>query len=125
MLLGQKRRRQPPHGRERPHEGFLPGPARRESQKRASGRTGDAPGQSEESPPDRLGGEAALPGQLRRLAAQVVSEHLQGQPGGIGAELPRRQMVEAHPVFQITDDVLDLGMAAVIGFKLQSVTLSV
>ena len=37
----------------------------------------------------------------------------------LAANLPRRQVVEAHPVFEVPDGVLDLGMAAVVGLELQ------
>ena len=39
------------------------------------------------------------------------------QPGPVGAELPRRQVVERHAVLEIADRVLDLGVAAVIGLE--------
>ena len=51
-----RRRGQGPQVKERPEEGFPPGPLGRQSQKRAPGRTGDAPGQRKEAQAESLGG---------------------------------------------------------------------
>ena len=43
----------------------------------------------------------------------------------IGGEAARWQVVEAHAVLQVADGVLDLGVAAMVGLKVQGVALPV
>ena len=50
---------------------------------------------------------------------------LYGQPGSVGGEAPRGEMVEPHAVLQVADGVLDLGVAAMIGLEIQGVSLPV
>ena len=50
---------------------------------------------------------------------------LKGHPGGIRTEAPRGQVVETDAVLQVADDVLDDGMATVIGLELDHVGLAV
>ena len=52
-------------------------------------------------------------------AGQVVGDHVEAEPRGVGAETPRRQMVEADPVFEVADGVFDVGVSAMIGFELE------
>ena len=54
-----------------------------------------------------------------------MGHHLEGEPGGVGPEPPRGQMIEAHPVFQVPDGVLDLGVTAVQGFEGEGLSLPV
>ena len=42
-----------------------------------------------------------------------------GQPGAVGGEAARRKMIQPHAVLQVSNGVLDLGMAAVVGLQLQ------
>ena len=49
----------------------------------------------------------------------VVGHHLDGQPGGVGGEGARREMVESDAVLQVSDGVLYLGVAAMVGLQLQ------
>ena len=41
------------------------------------------------------------------------------QPGAVGGEAARRKMIQPHAVLQVSNGVLDLGMAAVVGLQLQ------
>ena len=58
-------------------------------------------------------------------AGQVMGHHLYRQPGGVGGEAARLQMVEPHAVLEMADGILDLGVAAMIGLQIQGVALSV
>ena len=53
-------------------------------------------------------------------AGQVVGYHLDGQPGDVGGETPRGEMVETHAVLQVPNGVLGLGVAVVIGPQFQT-----
>ncbi len=57
--------------------------------------------------------------------ALIVGDDLDREPGAVGREPPRRQVVEAHPVFQVPDRVLDLGVPAVVGLELEQVARQV
>ena len=46
---------------------------------------------------------------------------LDGQPGGVGGEAARGQMIESHAVLEVPDGILDLGVAAVIGLQFQGI----
>ena len=50
-------------------------------------------------------------------ASEVVGHHLDRQPGGVGGEAARGEMVEPDAVLQVSDGVLDLGVAAMVGFQ--------
>ena len=50
---------------------------------------------------------------------QVMRHHLHRQPGAVGGEAARRKMIQPHAVLQVSNGVLDLGMAAVVGLQLQ------
>ena len=60
---------------------------------------------------------------------KVVGDHpvsstgqaLNRQPGGVGSEAARGEMVEPRAVLEVSDDVLDLGVAAMVGLQFQSV----
>ena len=56
---------------------------------------------------------------------KVVGHDLYGQPGGVGGEAPRGEMVEPHAVLQVVDGILDLGVAAMVGLEIQGVALTV
>ena len=58
-------------------------------------------------------------------AGQVMGDHLHRQPGGVGGEAARWQVVETHPVLEIADGVLDLGVAAMVGLEVQGVAVSI
>ena len=50
---------------------------------------------------------------------------LHGQPGTVGGEATRGEMIEAHAVLEVADGVLDLGVAAMVGFGMSGVPTSV
>ena len=50
---------------------------------------------------------------------KVVRHHLDGQPGGVGGEAPRGETVEPHAVLEVSDGILDLGVAAMVGLQCQ------
>ena len=58
-------------------------------------------------------------------AVQVVGHHLDGQPGGVGGETAWREMIESHAVLEVSDGVLDLGVAAVAGLQFQGLSVPV
>ena len=43
----------------------------------------------------------------------------------VGGEAPRGEMVEAHPVLEVADGVLNLGVAAMVSLQLQRVAISI
>ena len=123
-----------PSGRERQgaessqglHELVLPGPALGKMQGEAAGPAGDASSQGEEASPEGLGGKDLLAQTgARRPAGRVMGQDLHRQPGGVGGEASRGEMIEAHAVLQVADGVLDLGVAAVVGLQFQSFALPV
>ena len=54
-----------------------------------------------------------------------MGHHLHREPGGVGGELARGQVIESHPVLEIPDRVLDLGMAPMVGFEFESLAITV
>ncbi len=92
----------------------FPRPALGKMQGEAAGRAGDSSGEGEEPPPEGLGGHHLLtqtgPG---CPTGQVMRHHLYRQPSGVGGETARRHVVQPHAVLQVSNGVLDLGMAAV------------
>ena len=52
---------------------------------------------------------------------KVVGHHLDGQPGTLGGEAARGEMVQPDAVLEVSDGVLDLGVAAVVGLQFQGV----
>ena len=92
----------------------------------AARRAGDPSRQGEEAPPEGLGGHDLLAQTDPRCpAGQVVRHHLYRQPGGVGGEAARGEMVQPDAVLQVSDGILDLGVAAVVGFQLQGFPLPV
>ena len=89
-------------------------------QSEAARRAGDPSGQGEEPPPEGLGGHHLLAQTDPRCpAGQVVGHHLYRQPGAVGGEAARGEMIQPHAVLEVSNGVLDLGMAAVVGLQLQ------
>ena len=81
---------------------------------------GDASGQGEEASTEGLGGCRLLTqAEPRCPAGQVVGHDLHRQPGGVGSEAARWQMVEPDTVLEVAYGVLDLGVAAVVGLQFQ------
>ena len=56
---------------------------------------------------------------------RVRGQALDGQPSGVGGEAPRWEMVEAHAVLEVSNGVLDLGMAAMVGLQFQGISVAV
>ena len=51
--------------------------------------------------------------------AKVVGHHLYRQPGGVGGEAARGEMVQPHTVLEVSDGILDLGVAAMVGLQFE------
>jgi len=58
-------------------------------------------------------------------ATEVVGDDVEGHPDGIGAKAPGRQVVHPDAVLQISDHVLDHGVAAVIGLEVDRLAFTV
>ena len=94
---------------------LLPRPAPGKMQGQTACRAGEPPGQGEEPPPEGLGGHYLLAqAEPRRPAGEVVRHHLYRQPGGVGGEAPRGEMVQPDAVLEVAYRILDLGVAAVV-----------
>ena len=99
---------------------FCQGPSLGEIQSEATGLAGDASGQGEEASSEGLGGcHRFAQTDARCPASQVVGDDLDSQPGAVGGKAARWQVVETHPVLEVADGVLDLGVATVIGLEIQ------
>ena len=69
----------------------------------------------------------------RGPACQVMRHHpvsstgqaLHGQPGAVGGEAARGEMVQPQAVLEVSDGVLDLGVAAMVGLQFQGFPLPV
>ena len=98
----------------------FPGPMLGKMQSEAARRAGDPSGQGEEPPPEGLGGHDLLTeADARCPAGEVMSYHLDRQPGGVGGEAARGKMVQSDAVLEVSDGILDLGVAAMIGLQLE------
>ena len=58
-------------------------------------------------------------------AGQVMGHHLDRQPGSIGGEAAGGEMVEPDTVLEVSDGVLDLGVAAMVGLQFQGLSVPV
>ena len=115
-----------PQPRQGGEELGFPRPAPGEMQYEAPGLAGDSSGQGEEASQQGLGGcyrlsQSDAPGP----AGQIVGHNLYRQPGSIGREAPRGEVIEPNAVLQVPDGVLYLGVAAVVGLQFQGVSLPV
>ena len=98
----------------------FPRPALWQMQSEAAGRAGEPSGQGEEAPPEGSGGHHPLvQTDARGPAGQVMGQHLDGQPCAVGGEAARGEMVEADAVLEVSDGILDLGVAAMVGLQFQ------
>ena len=89
-------------------------------QSEAAGWAGEPSGEGEEASSEGLGGYHLLPQTDAHCpAGQVMGYHLDGQPGGVGGEAARGEMVEADAVLQVSDGILNLGVAAMVGLQFQ------
>ena len=83
-------------------------------------RAGEAAGQGEEPPPEGLGGDYPLSQtEPRRPTGEVMCHHLDGQPGGVGGDAPRGEMVQPDAILEVAYRILNLGVAAMIGLEIQ------
>ena len=104
----------------------FPGPALGKMQGEVARRVGEASGHREEPPPQGLGGYDLLAQtEPRGPAGQVMRQHLHRQPGGVGGEATRGEMIQPHAVLEVSDGVLDLGVAAVVGLQCQGIAVPV
>ena len=89
-------------------------------------RAGEPSGQGEEPPPEGLGGDYPLSQtEPRRPTGQVVRHRLDGQPGGVGGEAPRGEMVQPDAVLEVAYRILDLGVAAMVSFQFEQLPVPV
>ena len=89
-------------------------------QSEAARRAGEPSGDREEPSPQGPGGHHRLAQtDARRPACQVVGHTLYCEPGGVGGEAARGEMVQADAVLEVANGVLDLGVAAMVGLQLQ------
>ena len=94
----------------------FPGPALGKMQSEAARRAGEPSGHGKEAPPQGLGDyDLRTQTDARGPAGQVMRQHLHRQPGGVGGEAARGEMIQPHAVLEVSDGVLDLGVAAVAG----------
>ena len=101
-------------------EPVFPGPALEQMQSEAARRTGEPSGHREEASSEGLGGHHRLTQtDARGPAGEVVGDHLHRQPGGVGGEAARGEMVESDAVLEVSDGVLDRGVAAMGGLQFQ------
>ena len=105
---------------------FCQGQALGEVQGEAAGLADEPSCQGEEVSSKGLGGCHRLAQtDARGPARQIVGHYLDGQPSGVGGEASRGEMVETHPVLEVADGVLDLGVAAMVGLQSEGVALAV
>ena len=104
----------------------FPRPALWQMQCEAARRAGDPSGQGEEPPPEGLGGHHLLAQTDARCpAGHVVGHHLYRQPGAVGGEAARGEMVQPHTVLEVSDRILDLGVAAMVGLQFEHLPVPV
>ena len=98
----------------------FPGPVLWQMQGEAARRAGEPSGNGEEVPPEGLGGHYLLAQtNARRPASEVVRPHLDRQPGSVGGEAARGEMVESDALLEVANGIFDLSVAAMVGLQLQ------
>ena len=104
----------------------FPRPMLGKMQSESACRAGEPSRQGEEPPPEGFGGhdpfaqtDAGCP------AGQVMRHHLYRQPGGVGGEAARGEMVQPDAVLEVAYRVLDLGVAAMISLQFQGLSVPV
>ena len=103
-----------------------PRPAIRKMQGQPACRAGEPSGQGEEPPPEGLGGGYPLSQtDPRRPAGQVVGHRLDGQPGAVGGEAARGEMVQPDAVLEVAYGILDLGVAATVSLQFEQLPVPV
>src|SRR3972149_5280446 len=105
---------------------IAPGPGRGRGGPAPPRGAGEPPDEAEEPTPERLRRDDALaqaePG---GPAGEVVGHDLHGQPGPVGGEASRGQVVEAGAVLEVPDGVLDLGVANGVGPEGERVAVAI
>ena len=92
----------------------------RKRQGEVARRAGEPSHQSEDPPREGLGGHHLLvQTDARRPAGQVWAITWNGQPGGVGGEAARRHVIQTDAVLEVSDGILDLGVAAMVGIQFQ------
>src|SRR5512133_3225451 len=94
-----------------------PWPAGGQVQDQPAGGAGQPAGQVEQGPAQRLGYDQFLAGAQSDggdPAQQVVGQGGDQEPGGVGGELARGAVPQAHAALEVADAQLDRGVAAVI-----------
>ena len=105
---------------------LLPGPALGKMQGDPACRAGEPSGQGEDPPPEGLGGHDLLTqADAGCPASQVVGHHLYRQPGAVGGEAARGEMVQPDAVLEVAYRILDLGVAAVVSLQFQGLPVPV
>ena len=80
----------------------------------------------EEPPPEGLGGHHLLAQTDARCpAGEVVGHHLYRQPGGVGGEAARGEMVQPHTVLEVSEAFSYLGVAAMVGLQFEHLPVPV
>ena len=101
---------------------LLPWPTLGKMQGEAACGAGEPSGQGEDPSSERLGGHDLLTqADTGRPAGQVVRHHLYREPGGVGGEAARGEMVQPDAVLEVAYRILDLGVAAMVGDVLATV----
>ena len=86
----------------------------------AARRAGEPSGEGEEAAPQGLDGHDLLAqADPPRPTGQVMRHHLYREPGGVSGEAARGEMVQPHAVLEVSDGILDLGVAAMISLQFQ------
>ena len=105
---------------------LLPGPAPGKMQGQSACRAGDPSGQGKDPSSEGLGGHDLLTqADAGCPAGQVVRHHLYRQPGAVGGEAARGEMVQPHAVLEVAYCILDLGVTAMIGLQFQRLPVPV
>ena len=98
----------------------FPRPALGKMQGDPACRAGDPSGQGEDPSSEGLGGRDLLTqADAGCPASQVVGHHLYRQPGAVGSEAARGEMVQHHAVLEVAYRILDLGVAAMISLQFE------
>ena len=103
-----------------------PGPAPGKMQSESARRACESSRQGEEASPEGLGGHDLLAQTDARCpTGQIMRQHLDGQPGPVGSEASGRQVVQPYAVLEVSDGILDFGVAAMVGLQLQGIPVPV
>ena len=90
-------------------------------------RAGDPSGQGKAPSSEGLGGHDLLTQARCGLSSgpRFVRHHLYRQPGAVGGEAARGEMVQPHAVLEVAYRILDLGVTEMIGLQFQRLPVPV